>query len=159
MCGNGLDLRCPVTHDISFSRDKNTDCAAVAGALKGWDTYVKEIVTSGTWGVFGSLGRFTWEKNPESLWVGLCEGKEREWRGKTGWCVCCEFKAGWVYSVSHSQISPGPCVKALSGNFYPLFTFRKLVSDGLYTTYNILKQHLCVFLNTMECTKVDLSVV
>lgn len=50
-----------------------------------------------------------------------CVRKEREGRGKTVWCVCCEFKAGWVYSVSHSQISPGPCVKALSGNVYPRY--------------------------------------
>ena len=65
---------------------------------------------------------------------GLVRGKRGNGEGKQ-WlcvyvyvcvcvCVCWEFKAGWVYSVSHSQITPGLCVKALSGNvFVFLFLF------------------------------------
>lgn len=46
-----------------------------------------------------------------------CVRKEREGRGKTEWCVCWEFKAGWVYSLLHSQITPEPCVQTISGTF------------------------------------------
>lgn len=71
---------------------------------------------------FGSSGFFTeGVRKFETLWVWPGEGKEREWRGKTEWCVCCEFKTGWVFSVSHSQYTPGPCVKAPSGNVFPTF--------------------------------------
>lgn len=71
-----------------------------------------------------------------------CVRKEREGRGKTVWCVCCEFKAGWVYSVSHSQITPGPCVKALSGNVYPLCLHFKLCLMG-YTRRRVICVCFC----------------
>lgn len=71
-----------------------------------------------------------------------CVRKEREGRGKTVWCVCCEFKAGWVYSVSHSQITPGPCVKALSGNVYPRCLRFKLCLVG-YTRRRAIR--VCFF--------------
>lgn len=79
-------------------------------------------------------------------------------RGKTRWCVCCEFKAGWVHRVSLSQITPARCVKERSGNVSALCLLVERRRFTEHTLWNPLTDGWSgVFFKPVGKTSVTLS--